>query len=308
MSKLTRADPTSTTLDQLEYSGYNLSIEDVEGIRDGKTYTTPSTQEASRMVNDPKITAAQSKITTPNRNVSGRYRSKGGAFELEIRLDVDGTRPLSTISGDFYQISGMTLTYFGSFIIDKVISTSTDSIVTLSGLGRYTWSAAAPNVRVIIQRKIVGQPLAPCEVQFFTTANQPGAIYDCLFVSTYFRTVQLEQDFESGVTPFLSYNTGSLASGGPSRLLSVVTAYAEAGIEFQLSTAGDIIATSEAGTDLMWSDSELHDAMMRHFSLWSDDPEWKVWLFAAYKHEDGPNLYGIMFDQNGKQQRQGSAT
>ena len=74
-----------------------------------------------------------------------------------------------------------------------------------------------------------------------------------------------------------------------------------------LSTgANNVISTAEAGANTAWSDAELHASMIRHFSRWRDLPQWAVWLFHARLHDIGPNLYGIMFDQQGKQ-RQGCA-
>ena len=46
--------------------------------------------------------------------------------------------------------------------------------------------------------------------------------------------------------------------------------------------------------------------MVKHFSIWRDLPQWAVWLFHAKLHDIGSNLYGIMFDLQGKQ-RQGCA-
>jgi hypothetical protein len=46
--------------------------------------------------------------------------------------------------------------------------------------------------------------------------------------------------------------------------------------------------------------------MEKHFSLWKDATQWKVWLLHAMRHDLGPGLLGIMFDQKGKQ-RQGCA-
>ena len=245
----------------------------------------------------------------PRRPVSGRYRGRMGGLELELRVDIDGRRPLMRISGDFYTASGGTVSYFGSFVVDSVRVTYNTAIVNAEGAGRFTWSIGFPNVRVTIPRTFLAQPRPPAILRFFSAAGSPGAIYVCKFESTYFRTIQFEQDYEEGVTLFNSYNTGSLPSGGPARMLSVAGAYAEAGIEFQASPAVNRIPSSEAagGGDPRWDDSELHASMVRHFSRWRDEPQWKVWLVATKEHVLGPGLYGIMFDQTGKQ-RQGCAT
>jgi hypothetical protein len=117
--------------------------------------------------------------------------------------------------------------------------------------------------------------------------------------------VQFELDSVSDVTTpiFNTYNTGSLPSGGPARDLSVTTAFAEAGVEI-LTTAGDVIPLGPAGPS--WSNAELHASMEAHFSLYVDRPEWRVWECAAQTHDFGTGLYGIMFDQQGRQ-RQGCA-
>lgn len=244
------------------------------------------------------------------RNVSGRYRSSGALWQLELRVDVDGRRPMRRLSGDFYQIQGATTTYFGSFIVDSPTITVTPAgVVLIEGLGTYTWTAGAPKIRVTIPRTFIVQPPAPANVQFFTLTNQPGASYLCQFVSAFFRTVQIETDHVADVTVplFQQYSTGSLPSGGPARTLSVVSAYAEAGIEMQPVPPGPVIDTSEAGADKAWTDSELQAAMVSHFSLLRNEPQWKVWELAAKEHELGPGLLGIMFDYYDEWQRQGCA-
>lgn len=245
-------------------------------------------------------------VALRKRAVSGRYKSSGGTWILELRVDVDGKRPMKRVSGDFFSISGTTVSYFGSFRVDAPTVSWSTSMATISGSGSFTYSTLFTNVQVTIPRRSVLQPAAPATVSFFTGSGSPGAVYVCAFESTYFRTLQLEQDNEQGVTPFSTYNTGSLASGGSARTLSVVGAYAEAGIEMAGGGTANTIPTAEAGINLKWSDSELHSAMVRNFALWRDQPQWKVWLFHAFEHERS-GLLGIMFDQAGKQ-RQGAAT
>jgi hypothetical protein len=246
-------------------------------------------------------------IPIPLRTVSGRYRGTLGSFQLELRVDIDRTRPMNRLSGDFFQISGGTTTYFGSFVVSSVSIAVTPAQVIVKGLGSYTFSAGFPVVQVTIPRRTILQPPAPATVQFFTTSGAPGATYTCAFESVYFRTVRIETDRVSDVaTPvFSSYNTGSLPSGGPARNLSVVSAYAEAGIEMIPTAGSDVINIIEA-SNAIWSNSELHASMQRHFTLWNDLPQWAVWAVVAQLHDLGAGLYGIMFDQQGKQ-RQGCA-
>ena len=238
------------------------------------------------------------------RAVSGRYRSAGHRFQLELRVDVDGARPTMHVSGDFYSTSGATTTYHSSWRIDSISLPSTYPVVLIEGIGSFTFPAAAPKLQVRIPRTPQSHPGAHAIVQFFTLAGVPGATYLCHFQSDYLRSVRYEQDYEVGVTPFVSYDTSQLPSGGPARTLSVAAAYAEAGIEMQTSGVWNAIPAPPGGT---WSNAELHAAMQVQFSLWVDLPQWAVWLLAAHEHEFGSGLYGIMFDQQGAQ-RQGCAT
>jgi len=262
---------------------------------------------------EPEITvetevAAGPVIPIPFRTVSGRYVGTSGAFRVELRVDIDRAHSMHRVSGDFFTVSGATVTYFGSFVVNAPVITSTPAAITAKGLGAFTFSAGAPVVQVTIPHRFVLQPAAPATLHFLTTGGGSGATYVCAFASAYFRTVRIETDRVSDVvTPvFSSYNTGSLPSGGAARTLSVVSAYAEAGIEMVPTLGSDVINISEAGANHTWSDAELHASMVKHFSLFQNVPQWAVWQVVCQLHDIGPNLYGIMFDQLGPQ-RQGCA-
>lgn len=271
------------------------------------TATEPGTQAMGA-----SVAPAEGLITQPiepisiTRRVSGAYKSNTQPWELVLRVDTDGNRPTRRFSGDFNRTSGWTKSYFGSFIVDYPAIYTTATQVTIIGYAKTTWATSYNKIQVTIPRNTIFQPPATATVQFMTASNVKGAKYSCAYDSGYFRTVQLEQDREQDVTPFISYNTGSLPSGGPARTLTVAKAYAEAGIGIQDTGMSNIINTSAAGPDTKWNNSELHLAMQNNFSRWRNDPQWKVWLFHANKHVNGPGLYGIMFDQQDKQ-RQGCA-
>jgi hypothetical protein len=311
---MSQQDPTAMEVTDGELSLGEMSVDDIAASQAIEAGTGDPTQPVETAIADtvPEDSAVPNIPIIPlpiaKRPVSGRYRGTVGGFQLEVRVDVDRTRPMKRLSGDFYQISGGTVTYFASFIVDAPTVTVTASQVVVKGLGNFTYAAGAPVVQVTIERRLIFQPQAPATVQFFTTGGSPGATYTCAFESIYFRTARIETDRVSDIsTPvFSSYNTGSLPSGGPARNLSVVGAYGEAGIEMIPTAASNVINISEAGANAQWSNAELHASMQNHFSLWQDQPQWSIWQLAAQLHEIGPNLYGIMFDQQGKQ-RQGCA-
>lgn len=240
--------------------------------------------------------------------VFGRYRGQLGNFELELRVDVDGATALQKVSGDYYMISGQTKSYFGSFMADSIATTIVNGVITITGNTATTWATSYTKLKITIKQTLIFQPLAPALLQWYhASTNAPGAMYVCNNFSRAFRTVRLEQDRTSGVVPFVAYNTGSLPSGGPARVLSINAAYGEAGVEMNTAGISNVVPMALAGPDAKWTNAELHNAMVNHFSLYQNtSPAWDVWLLHAYEHINGPGLYGIMFDQTGLQ-RQGAA-
>jgi len=243
--------------------------------------------------------------------VSGRYRGTLASYELELRVDIDGARPSNLVSGDYYSVSGGVKTYFGSYKSGPVAVTWSSGSVTIQGNLSTTWSTPYTVFRITIPRTNIFTPRAAATIVYSTTAGATGGTYVCAFESIYFRTVRWEDDYEAGATLFGSYNTGTLPHGGTARVLDVVAAYAEAGVQMVNTAASDAVATAEAGADSIWTNAELETAMHHHFSIVQDNPQWQTYLLACKsKHElttGSSTLFGIMFDYSGACQRQGCA-
>ncbi|GIJ75034.1 hypothetical protein [Virgisporangium ochraceum] len=305
---MTISDPTAPPLSD---NGATTYLVDDELTQDD-LYTGGDVQEAETTPDTAPTTPQAPPLPVPppilvKRLVRGRYRSGGTGYQLEVRVDVGGTRPMNRISGDFFYVSGGTESYFGSFRVDAPTVTTTATEVRLEGPGQFTFSAGAPYVRVTVPRRFIWQPQAPATVQFVTPPNTPGATYACAFVSSYFRSVEWEQDFVVGTTPFVAYDTAALPApvGSPAGLVDVQRAYRLAGVEMLASGNTNAIPVAAAGVDAKWTDAELHDAMVTHFSRWANIPQWKVWLIVATQHVDG--WRGIMFDAGDTHERQGCA-
>ncbi|GGT13515.1 hypothetical protein ACFFV7_24695 [Nonomuraea spiralis] len=225
--------------------------------------------------------------------ISGLYEGQDGDSRLALRVDVDGPRPAGRVSGDLFTVAGSTTSYAGSFVVGSPVVRAEGDGTRVEGRGAFTFDSPAEDVSVTI----TGQG---------ATAALAGRVFPLAFTSPYFRSVLLEQDSVAGAVPFVSYGTGSLPapSGSPARTLSVVAAYAEAGVELTLAPPG-VIPVDGAGADLAWDDAELHHAMTQQFSRYADAPAWRVWLLVASRHVGG--YRGIMFDYDDAHQRQGSA-
>lgn len=237
----------------------------------------------------------------------GRYRGLTAGWEAELRVDVHGHRPMRRLSGDFFSRSGRTTKYFGSWRVDALTVTQSSTQVVCEGTATFTWSAANRRVRVTVPRTPILSTPGTATLQFLTPSGAVAATYSCPHESFLFRAIQLEQDSVAGTVPFVSYDTGSLPAPDPDRVLTVPKAYEEAGIELQLAGTPNVIPISAAGTGASpsWSDAEMHNAMVNHFSLFANVPQWRLWLLVATRHDGG--YRGIMFDYSGAHQRQGAA-
>jgi hypothetical protein len=291
------ADPSAPAVPQ-------AAPEMAEGVSQVESYLAEQAPEAAEAGITPIPIPSLPIQPLRTRLVSGRYRSPASGFQMELRVDVDGRRPLMKVSGDYFSISGGTTSYFGSWTVDAVTTSTANGALVAVGTARTTWPTTYTVARVTIPRRTVFQPAAPASVQWSTPSGAIGATYVCAHESGSLRTVELEQDVEAGVTAFDTYNTGSLPSGGPARALNVAASYGEAGIQV-LDTGGTNTIATSAGH--IWNNASLHGAMLAHFSRWQERAQFKVWLLHAQRHELGTGLRGIMFDQQGLQ-RQGCAS
>lgn len=257
------------------------------------------------------ITPIPIPIPVAKKRSSGSYIGTSGGFKMELRVDVDGTRPCNRISGDYFSVSGGVTTYFGSFRSGVVGIVWTDTLVTITGTVTTTWTTAYTKFKITIPRvSILSISNPAATISWYNAANSPGATYTCAYNSPYFRTLRFEIDNEIGATIFGSYDTNSLPHGGVGRVLTAIAAYGEAGVQLNQTAATDSIAHGEAGADAKWTDAELETAMHHHFSIIQDAPVWQTYLMAlssSYNNPPGWVTFGIMFDYTGTSQRQGCA-
>jgi hypothetical protein len=222
-------------------------------------------------------------------------------FAVDVRIDIDGPRPTRRVSADYYRDGR----YFGSMRVDAPrISSETDA-VRIAGRASCSWTPCEiATVEVTIAHRRAGaRPLAT--LRHFFVNGDAGSRYVCEFESSSFRSVNLQETAQTGVTPFTNYDTASLPCEGPRRELTLRSAFAEAGIELVGGGPPNVVDTAAAGADSTWSDAELQAAMWQYFTQLDDRPQWAIWLLHAWAH-DNPRLYGVMFDRTGRH-RQGCA-
>jgi len=237
--------------------------------------------------------------------VSGRYRGAAAGLVVELRIDIDGTRPTNRVSADYAATSADGPDYLGSMRVDAPKIVYKPKVITITGSAFFTFGTVRRRIKVTIPRTAAER--SPATLDHVASSGRPGLRCACQFEGEHFRHVAFEEARERGVERPPAYDTTSFRSRPRprSRSLQTVDSFAEAGIELAETGPTQVIETVGAGADAAWSDAELHAAMEQHFTLLSDEPQWAMWLLHAGNHTD-PTITGLMFDRRGLQ-RQGCA-
>lgn len=131
------------------------------------------------------------------------------------------------------------------------------------------------------------------------------------FDSMYFDPVEFEVDRVSNAgTAVTTMNTAAHPTRPadlPAETISLATVYQRAGFDVVMSPNANDIAVAGAGANGTWSDAEMHNAMITHWSRFANAPNWAMWILYAARHDQGRSLGGVMFDDIGPNHRQGTA-
>lgn len=224
----------------------------------------------------------------------------------ELRVDVDGVMPTMTVSGTISRLFGGRLTWVARVTQDPVTGAYTGPISYRDGT-----TALRPHATVSVT--LSGGPFLPLVRRATATFSGGGASTTTLrytFDRAAFREVAFEYDTVEDATAVTAHNPSSHPNhpaSAPNTTLTLESAYARLGIQVTKTGGDSAIPIGGAGTDTTWSDLEMHDAMQAHWSRWADAPQWALWVLFARLHDIGTGLGGIMFDDIGTAQRQGTA-
>src|SRR5262249_7500610 len=117
--------------------------------------------------------------------------------------------------------------------------------------------------------------------------------------SIYFHPVEFEFAVVEGTFSTVSIDTAAHPNRPtdlPEATLTTKPPFQRAGFDVSISSNQGVVPLSLAGTNQTWSNTELHDAMQAYWSRFANKPQWALWAVFAARHDDGPNLGGIMFD------------
>jgi hypothetical protein len=202
------------------------------------------------------------------------------------------------LSGDLFNEQKR---YVKSFMFKSLRTQSTNNNVVIIGeTGQF--SSNDSSFKDIIVTLPIRTSQSQADVQW---VDRSGAILKCTceFQSEFFRTVQLEHDYEEDVMPLEPYDTKELPSPVPrcSCPLSITNAYGEAGIQIVEKRKKKPIPHPKRTqlNGVAWTDDLLSAAMIENFTLLNDETEWKIWLFSADEYVIG-DFNGKMLNHEGK--------
>lgn len=216
----------------------------------------------------------------PRLPAAGRFIGISSDMKLDLRVDLQGTLPV--VSGDLFSVSGGA--YNDSFVLDGGQAVTPPAVI--SGIAKSA-------LRTDKKMSVSVDKLAPGGTATVTIIDASGTntVYTCSYVSRFLRTIDWEIDAVTGMKMGDQHATvfdDPRAPGLDKKIITVQSALADAGIELRVSATPDEVSINEAGTDVKWSNAELHAAMVKHFSGHKDTEQWKPWSFLATSEHGHP--------------------
>src|SRR5262245_42451579 len=220
----------------------------------------------------------------------------------ELRLDIDGRYPQMVASGT--SLSGLVMK------IHWIANLQVQGPNHWSGSIWYKDGAVATFPYTAVDIHVARGFLLPVSATVTLSGGGMPRTLTYPYVSPYFHPIEFEYDCAARTTAATTVKTGDhpdRPAGLPSETLTLDTVYQRAGFEVKNSGGNNVVPLSLSGADSKWSNQEMHDAMQVYWSRFAPKAQWSVWVFFAALHEMGTGLGGIMFDDIGPNQRQGTA-
>jgi len=253
--------------------------------------------------------------------ISGTYTGERGSYRLELRVDLREPQPhglypaLNLVSGDLFRdVGGGEWDYRGSFTIEHPhVKWGAVEVAIVGTMAYYrnieldpTSPGGAPSqvLRMTIPLNTIHETPAPATVHIVHWGSFKTTFL-CEKTSNFLRTIELEIDRITGTELPRAFYTHAARVRPPDLApveLDVARSYQKAGLDMHVISDQEVFGLSEAGTDLKWDEDELHNAMEHHFSLWRDEPQWKLYLLIATHFRLYPQylVTGIMYDSQSR--------
>lgn len=253
--------------------------------------------------------------------VSGRFRRLAPtgptgrpmrlAVVITVRVDVDRFLPQQRISIEARRLLPASRAHLVAEVRSDLCLGLNRRRVEADITYRDGNAALLPGVRVVFTaRRTTGTQYGAYAIEL-VAANGSSVTHDLAFESAFFDSIEFEVDTVAnagGATT--AYDTGAHPNRPatlPIETVSFDTVFRRAGFEVTMSPNASTIPVAGAGANGTWSDAEMHDAMVAHWSRFANRPAWAMWVLFAARHDTGRTLGGVMFDDIGPNHRQGTA-
>lgn len=246
-----------------------------------------------------------------NPGIPGRPIFPINMFNLTIRVDVDRFYPQNRISLEAFRLFPRS----NAHAIAEVVSDTCLGINRREIVANITYrdgnNALIPGTMLTFSAKRgAGLNYSAYQITFSGGGIAP-VTHDLGFTSQYFDPIEFEIDtVDNAGGATTTYDTGShpnRPASLPAETLSLASVYQRAGFDVSISPNASVIPAADAGGNVTWSDSEMHNAMITYWSRFADKPNWALWVLFARQHDQGRSLGGVMFDDIGQNHRQGTS-
>lgn len=245
--------------------------------------------------------------------VPGEYQGTRDGAALTLRVDVGDEDSLDIISGDLYFEEGAgEFTFHHSFQTTALVPEDDSDSQMLRGPVKVHREEILDIARLDLRIPDEGELLATYTFYRLTNFGRETAAtlsFPLQRTSNFFRQVELEVDQVEGVPLPKTFHIDSHPDTPPDmdpRLMTYATSFRDVGIDLVVTLGGEDVPVNVAGLDGLWTDEELHAAMVDHFAKHEDVPQWNLYLLLATRYVES-GVLGIMFDSGDDAPRQGAA-
>jgi hypothetical protein len=245
--------------------------------------------------------------------IAGEYNGTRQDTALTLRVDVGSDGSLDIISGDlFFEASAGQFEFHHSFQTTTLVLEEQTDAQLLRGPVKVHRDDIFDIARLDLEIPDLGELLATYTFYRLTQFGRETAAtftFPLAKTSNLFRRVELEVDQVQDIPLPSSFRTDTHPDTPVDvqpQTMTFQSVYHQAGVDLAVTLGGQDVQVNEAGFDGLWTDEELHAAMVNNFAQHQDAAQWRLYLLLATRYVS-TGVVGIMFDSDDDFPRQGAA-
>ncbi len=252
-------------------------------------------------------------INLSRNGIAGEYNGTRQDAALTLRVDVGLEGSLDIISGDlFFETGSGQFEFHHSFQTTTLLLEEQSDAQIVRGPVKVHRDDIFDIARLDLEIPDQGELLATYTFYVVTPFGRQvvtSLTFPLTKTSNFFRRVELEVDQVQGIPLPVSFRTDThpdTPTTVPPQTMTFESVFRQAGVDLVVTLDGQDVEVNEAGPDSLWTDEELHAAMVNNFLQHDDVPQWRLYLLLATQYID-TGVLGIMFDSDDDFPRQGAA-